>query len=382
MQKIISTILMCFAFFSISKAQENKPFLNPPQIIEKADVNENHSVESRQFSGISSLAVSPGGRMWCIWYAGPTPGEDLNNYVVLSTSGDKGETWNEVLVVDPDGPGPVRAFDPEVWIDPNGTLWIFWAQTTKDDNKIIGVWSLKTTDPDNEEPKWSEPRRLTDGVMMCKPLVLSTGEWVLPASTWRQNDYSAKAIVSTDEGKTWKERGAVDVPQEFRNFDEHMIIEKHNGDLWMLVRTKYGIGKSISSDRGKNWTPLIPSEIQHPAARFFIRRLNSGNLLLVKHGPIDMRTGRSHLMAFISKDDGFSWSNGLLLDERPGISYPDGQQTSDGTIYITYDYNRTKEQNVLFTSFTEDDVLKATDRQILNVFKNRNIVSKGGGRKD
>ncbi|QGY48038.1 exo-alpha-sialidase [Maribellus comscasis] len=373
---------MCFAFFSISKAQENKPFLNPPQIIEKADVNENHSVESRQFSGISSLAVSPGGRMWCIWYAGPTPGEDLNNYVVLSTSGDKGETWNEVLVVDPDGPGPVRAFDPEVWIDPNGTLWIFWAQTTKDDNKIIGVWSLKTTDPDNEEPKWSEPRRLTDGVMMCKPLVLSTGEWVLPASTWRQNDYSAKAIVSTDEGKTWKERGAVDVPQEFRNFDEHMIIEKHNGDLWMLVRTKYGIGKSISSDRGKNWTPLIPSEIQHPAARFFIRRLNSGNLLLVKHGPIDMRTGRSHLMAFISKDDGFSWSNGLLLDERPGISYPDGQQTSDGTIYITYDYNRTKEQNVLFTSFTEDDVLKATDRQILNVFKNRNIVSKGGGRKD
>jgi len=378
MLKKISVLIICLMFFSISKGQENKPFLNPPQIIKRVAINESHSVESRKFSGISSLAVSPGGRMWCIWYAGPTPGEDLNNYVVLSTSGDNGKTWNEVLIVDPDGEGPVRAFDPEVWIDPNGELRVFWAQTTKDDNKILGVWSLKTSDPENEDPEWTEPRRLTDGVMMCKPIVLSSGEWVLPASTWRHNDYSAKAIVSTDGGETWQERGAVNVPVDYRNFDEHIILEKNNGDLWMLVRTKYGVGKSISYDKGKNWTPLIPSGIQHPAARFFIRRLNSGNLLLVKHGPIDMRIGRSHLMAFISTDDGYTWSSGLLIDERPGVSYPDGQQTSDGTIYITYDYKRSKEQQVYLTNFKEEDVLNATGKSILNVFNQRTIVSDGG----
>jgi hypothetical protein len=82
-------------------------------------------------------------------------------------------------------------------------------------------------------------------------------------------------------------------------------------------------------------------------------------------------------MAFISKDDGHSWSNGLLLDERPGVSYPDGQQTSDGTIHITYDYNRTKDQNILVTSFTEDDIKIGSDNKILEVFKRRIVVSQG-----
>jgi hypothetical protein len=214
--------------------------------------------------------------------------------------------------------------------------------------------------------------------MMCKPLVLSTGEWILPASTWRLTDNSAKIIVSLDNGNIWTEKGAVNISKDVRSFDEHMIVEKKNGDIWMLVRTKYGIGESVSSDGGYTWSPLVPSKIQHPAARFFIRRLNSGNLLLVKHGPINMKTGRSHLMAFVSKDDGYSWSHGLLLDERPGVSYPDGQQTIDGMIYITYDFNRTKEQMILMTSFTEEDIFDNDyDSKIIEVYNRRKVVSMG-----
>jgi hypothetical protein len=55
---------------------------------------------------------------------------------------------------------------------------------------------------------------VTDGVMMCKPLVLSSGEWVLPASTWRETDKSARMIVSTDHGKTWSLRR--NVPKDAR----------------------------------------------------------------------------------------------------------------------------------------------------------------------
>ena len=102
----------------------------------------------------------------------------------------------------------------------------------------------------------------------------------------------------------------------------------------MLVRTLYGIWESITTDRGYSWKPLTPWKIQHPTARFFISRLSSGNLLLVKHGPLSVRTGRSHLIAFVSGDDGDTWSGGLLLDERPGVSYPDGQQAADGSINI------------------------------------------------
>ena len=78
-----------------------------------------HAVTNRAFAGIPSLAIAPKGRLWGTWYAGVTPGEDLNNYVVLSTSGDNGKTWNEMLVVDPDAGGPVRSFDPELWVSPD-----------------------------------------------------------------------------------------------------------------------------------------------------------------------------------------------------------------------------------------------------------------------
>lgn len=125
--------------------------------------------------------------------------------------------------------------------------------------------------------------------------------------------------------------------------------------------------------------PVTSSLIQHPTARLFIYRLNSGNLLLVKHNPVDMRTGRFHLFPFISKGDRFLWSDGLVLDERPGVSYPDGQQTEDGTIYITYDFDRRGNQNILMTSFTEDKILSGSARKILEVFQRRQIISKGGG---
>ena len=96
--------------------------------------------------------------------------------------------------------------------------------------------------------------------------------------------------------------------------------------------------------------------LPHPTARFFVRRLKSGALLLVKHGPLDERTQREKLMAFVSDDDGQTWQGGLMLDEREKVTYPDGVQAPDGTIYIVYDYNRTPNGEVLMATFTEDDV--------------------------
>lgn len=81
-----------------------------------------HATTNRGITLVSSMAITPGGHLWCTWYVGPTPKDDHNNYVVLATSGDNGKTWDEVLVVDPDGVGPVRAFDPEIWLVPDGSL--------------------------------------------------------------------------------------------------------------------------------------------------------------------------------------------------------------------------------------------------------------------
>ena len=341
----------------MTEGNQTEAYLLPPIVYDP--LPETHGLGTRRFQGIPSLAVAPDGRLWATWYAGKTPGEDRNNYVVVATSGDCGETWAECLIIDPDGEGPVRAFDPEVWFAPDGGLWLFWAQGLDAPHKLgrSGVWTMTGSRAGTDEVIWSEPRRLCDGVMMCKPLALSGGEWALPVSFWHRRDSrSAAMIVSGDRGRTWLERGACDVPPQVRNHDEHMLVQRRDGSLWMLIRTKYGIGESISTDDGRNWSALQPTSIQHPTSRFFIRRLDSGELLLVKHGPIHERTGRSHLSAYLSSDDGNTWSDGLLLDDRNGISYPDGQEGQDGMTYIIYDHSRSGAREILMARFSEEDV--------------------------
>ncbi|MBS3762115.1 MAG: exo-alpha-sialidase [Planctomycetes bacterium] len=351
-------------------------YLKPPEKTGPPD--EEYDKTRRQFQGIPGIECSRSGRLWATWYGGGT-GEDHHNYVLLATRKTEGAgQFDTKLIVDPDGDGPVRAFDPCLWHDPEGKLWLFWAQGYEGHtDERSGVWAIKTDKSDDEDPQWSEPQRLCDGIMMNKPLVLSSGDWLLPTARWHQ-DGSAQVHASTNKGKSWDLRGKANVPSEAdRNCDEHMVVERKNGDLWMLVRTSYGIGESVSHDRGRFWSPVEPSGIEHPTSRFFVRRMESGNLLLCKHGPIDCRTGRSHLMAFLSDNEGQSWEGGLMLDERDGVSYPDGAQRDDSLIYIIYDRDRRGAEEILMAQFREEDILReklSSDDSRLRI-----VVNKAGG---
>ena len=350
---------------------EEDPALQPAPVITAP--GDEYADSARAFQGIPSIELHSGSgvgssppRLWAAWYGGG-PGEGPENYVLLATSGDAGQTWSApILVIDP--PGNVRAFDPCLWCDPAGRLWLFWAQAYHHWDGRAGVWAIVTDEPGAERPAWSAPRRLCNGIMINKPTVLRTGEWLLPVSVWNlppnapggvhthdlSGEKGSNVFCSLDGGTTWSMRGQALVPE--RRCDEHMIVERRDGALWMLVRTAYGIGESISTDRGTTWSPGKPSAIAHiPAARFFIRRLGSGALLLVKHAP-PSGSARSHLTAFLSDDDGATWRGGLLLDDRDGVSYPDGVQDADGTIYLIYDYSRRGEKQILLALFSEEDV--------------------------
>lgn len=366
-----SLALVCAVLAFVSDDSPAPQYVGPPQ--------PQHLVTNRAFTGIPSLAVAPNGRLWATWYAGVTPGEDQNNYVVLSTSGDNGQTWKEVLVVDPDGEGQRRTFDPELWLSPDGKVRWFWTDRAGGKAETDDLWMMELSDANSADTKWAQPVCVAHGVMMCKPIVLSDGTWALPVCTW-YTEQSSKMVVSTDQGKTWSIRGGATMPKADRLFDEHMFVQRKDGAIWLLSRTKYGIAESVSTDQGKTWPDLVPSVIKHPTARFFITRLVSGNLLLVKHGPIGEKTGRSHLTAFLSTDDGKTWSGGLMLDERKGVSYPDGQQTPDGVIRIIYDYNRTTDRQVLLATFREEDI--KAGKLVTPVARLRQLVSAGSGGKE
>lgn len=306
----------------------------------------------RMFQGIPGIERAANGRLWATWYGGGVT-EDEHNYVMLATSGDDGRSWSHVkIVLDPDRHGPVRAFDPCLWHDPQGRLWLFWAQRGKG---LPQQLAMTTDNSGDETPTWSKPRWICEGIMMNKPTVASDGRWLLPVAIWHR-EKSDMVVASADQGNTWQLIGAANVPEKKdRNCDEHMLVQRRDGSLWMLVRTGYGIGESISRDGGKSWSDVQRTDLVHTASRFFIRRLQSGKLLLVKHSPPG-KPGRSHLTAYLSDDDGKTWQGGLLLDERGGVSYPDGVESPDGTIYLIYDFSRHDKKQILMATFTEEDI--------------------------
>ena len=350
--------------------QELDPALSP--VSPRLHPGEEYSSSRRRWQGIPGLERTSDGHLYATWYSGGD-GEGPDNYVLVVRSEDDGSRWSEpVLVIDP--PGRVRAYDPCLWTDPSGRLWLFWAQSEGWFDGRAGVWAICYDAPAAAYRTWTEPRRLGHGVMMNKPTVLRHGDWLLPTALWERSvwmpeglreglpyteldDQRFSGVLAThDAGETFVLRGLADVPR--RTFDEHMIVERTSGTLWMLVRTTYGIGECFSHDHGRTWSLGHDSGLGGPCSRFFIRRLASGALLLVNHYK---HTGRNNLTALVSDDEGRSWPYRLLLDPRDDVSYPDGFEADDGTIYIIYDRDRYGAREILFATFTEQDVLAGAD---------------------
>ncbi len=301
--------------------------------------------------GVPGIERTAKGRLWVVY------GRDVEsprNYQIIKFSDNDGRSWSDVKLMILPRQG-TRAMSAAIWIDPQGKLWLFWGQSAGQQDGRFGVWAIVTDDPDANELKWSQPCRIGDGIMLNKPTVLKNGDWLFTSSVWKA-DNSIRVYASTDQGQSFKLRGTANIADAAkRGPDEPMIVERTDGSLWMMVRMQ-GMAETVSRDGGKTWTPVERIAIRHPTSRFFLRRLQSGALLLVKHGGLDERTGREKLMAFVSDNDGASWQGGLMIDERLGVTYPDGVQASDGTIYIIYDYHRTPHGAILMATFREEDV--------------------------
>ena len=111
--------------------------------------------------------------------------------------------------------------------------------------------------------------------------------------------------------------------------------------------------ESFSYDGGYTWTHARASSIEGPQSRFTVDLLSDGKMLMVFH---DAAT-RTMLTAYLSVDGGTTWQYKLLIDQRSYVSYPDTIITSDGTIYVIYDRNRTTDREIYMTTFTVDDVV-------------------------
>lgn len=342
------------------------------EVIKTVIINDKKELEKfnschRVWQGIPGIVRTKGGRTFVTFYSGNTC-EYYGNFAVVIKSDNDGEFGEPIVATFREG--RTRCFDPVLWIDPLGRLWFIWSVMNDD-----LVYASICDDPDADDIVFGEEFALGTGIMMNKPVVLSTGEWIFPIAVWKQdcnvgipltapNGSGAFVYKSTDNGKSFTKIGGVDVPG--RTFDEHMIVEKENGVLWMLVRCKGGIGESYSYDRGRTWSRGQMTSLGGPDSRFHITRLRSGRILLINHHKF---TGRNNLAAFLSEDDGKTFPYMLMLDERENVSYPDAMEADDGYVYVTYDRERgaflptldhayASAREVLVARITEQDILK------------------------
>lgn len=68
-----------------------------------------------------------------------------------------------------------------------------------------------------------------------------------------------------------------------------------------------------------------------------------------------------------------------MLDERDGVSYPDGVQAPDGAVYIICDYQRKGAKEILMAKFAERDV--AAGKCESDAARLRMLVNKATGSK-
>ena len=331
--------------------------------------------ENRLWQGIPSIE-KVGDRLWAVWYSGGPNEPGWGNFALVSYSDDDGLTWKKnFMAIDSCDENCDRVFDPNVWLSPKGELFVTYAQTrvmkayepidrmwTFYDG-VFGAWFLKCKNPAGENPEFEAPFRMCDGLMMNKPTILSTGEWVAPAYDWMppvhaksdsllgrgKGEYHYHMRISADEGKNWKVLVGP-IKERYAEFDESMFLEGLDSSWHFFVRVKEGVKYYYSADRGENWEERSLG-FNAASSRFFVRRLSSGKVLFVCSGP-----NRVRIEARLSSDDCKTWSEPLILDERNMVSYPDGTQDSDGNIYIAYDRDRYGEKEIMFAKFTEADI--------------------------
>ena len=318
---------------------------------------------NRPWQGIPGIERAGNGRLWCTFYAGGPTEPHPQNHILLTTSEADGHSWTlpEPIIA---RPGATRAYDPALWHDPDKRLWLLYNQANPE-SRDFSLWAITTEQPREAAPGWSAPRRIDLGVpfvfRLNKPAVLSTGEWLLPVTWAREAPPGWFAVgaelqgvaISTDGGGTWTLHGGVEAPPWAL---ENMVVERRDGSLWMLIRTGSGVlWESLSDDGGRTWSPGRPTDIVNPGSRFFIGRLSSGRLLLI-NTPDPKR--RSTLVARLSDPtDDTIFGDGLVLDPRDKVSYPDAVQSPDGRIYAVHDHDRYGTGDVVLNVFSEEEAL-------------------------
>ena len=290
----------------------------------------------------STVVRTSDGRFLVAWFGGTH--EKHDDVGIWLSKGEPGK-WSaprEVAKVREDA-----HWNPVLFRDPSGTITLFFKV-----GKTIDFWETWYKVSHDEGETWSEAAELVPGdkggrgPVRNKPIVLSNGVWLAPASNELNKVWNAFVDRSEDQGKTWTQTAFVELERDSAfgsGVIQPTLWESAPGKVHMLLRSSAGvICRSDSEDYGKTWSPVYKTDMPNPNSGIDVTQLADNTLVLIFNPDNKNWGSRSPISLAVSRDNGKHWDPVIELDrghEDDEFSYPSVISWGD-TVAVTYTWNR------------------------------------------
>lgn len=238
-------------------------------------------------------------------------------------------------------------WNPVLFTDAAGATHLFFKVGPE-----IPHWRTYWMTTTDNGASWSAPLELVPGdaggrgPVKNKPVILSDGAWLAPAST-ELGDWKPFADRSADRGKTWERSADFAIDKTVlrgKGAIQPTFWESSSGNVHALLRTGAGkVWRADSADYGRTWSPVYATPLPNNNSGLDVLLLEDGRLFMV-YNPVGVNWGpRTPLDLAVSTDNGETWTTVAHLENDPNqdseYSYPGIIRTGAG-IAVIYTYNR------------------------------------------
>jgi predicted neuraminidase len=244
-------------------------------------------------------------------------------------------------------------YNPVLFRSGDGVLWLYYKFGTSP-----STWTAGRLFSRDDGRTWTAPEHLPAGLygpIRAKPLLLPGGVIVSGTSVESYHSWAAWIERSTDNGKSWTRHGPIVAPasrvpgaETTHGIIQPVVVPMKGKHLRLYARSTATIGRicvADSHDAGITWTAARTIDLPNPNSGIDAVRLKDGRFVMIYN---HTAKGRTPLNLAVSTD-GDHWKPFHDLETEPGeYSYPAMVQGSDGSLHITYTWQRKRIKYVNF----------------------------------
>jgi len=342
---ILLSSLVAFSCSS-GKTQENVLVDEKPQVTNVSTVEYEHIFgDERPFAqSHASTIIKLDEGFLLAWFAGShEKNDDVGIWMAKGQPGNWSAPYLAVKIRnDPH-------WNPVLFRTPEDRIYLYFKV-----GKEIDFWETWVQYTDDDGETWSEPQELVPGdkggrgPVRNRPVILSNGTWLAPASTELNKVWDVFIDRSEDGGKTWTATEKVAMDRNIIKGEgviQPALWESKPGHVHMLMRSSSGkICRSDSEDYGKTWSPVVETELPNNNSGIDVAHISGESLALI-YNPVGENWGKRYpITVAISNDNGKTWPIKYDIEKGEGndeLSYPSIYYDGENLI-ACYTWNRDK----------------------------------------